>query len=294
MTARARGRRAARRRPPAHARAAACSRSYDPDAPGRRRRRARRLPARRRRAGRRRAARARRARRRPVAPTSGCATAAIYEDWYGEHGAPELFGERRLRAARAAPRARSRGADLVANPGCYPTAALLALAPLARAGLIGDVVIDAKSGVSGAGREPTRRTHFVSADENVTPYKVERPPPHARDRAGARARSGATLPITFTPHLRAARAGRARLLLRDAGARARRGRAAPSSTTTPTRASRSSSCATGRPACSRCATPTTAASRVHRDAAHGPRSSCSRRSTTCGRARRRRRSRTST
>ena len=50
------------------------------------------------------------------------------------------------------------GADLVANPGCYPTAALLALAPLARAGLIGDVVIDAKSGVSGAGpRADARR-----------------------------------------------------------------------------------------------------------------------------------------
>ena len=49
------------------------------------------------------------------------------------------------------------GADLVANPGCYPTAAILALAPLARAGLLGDVVIDAKSGVSGAGREPTAR-----------------------------------------------------------------------------------------------------------------------------------------
>ena len=71
---------------------------------------------------------------------------------------------------------RSRGADLVANPGCYPTAALLALAPLARAGLIGDVVIDAKSGVSGAGREPT-------ADDALH---------HRRREHDARTRSSAT------------------------------------------------------------------------------------------------------
>ena len=93
------------------------------------------------------------------------------------------------------------GADLVANPGCYPTAALLALAPLAREGLIGDVVVDAKSGVSGAGREPTATTHFIAADENLTPYKVARPPPHAGDRAGARRRSATPVTVTFTPHL---------------------------------------------------------------------------------------------
>src|SRR5207244_9511568 len=63
------------------------------------------------------------------------------------------------------------GAGLVAAPGCYPTAALLALAPLR--GLIRDAVVDAKSGVSGAGREANDATHFVSADENVNAYKVE-------------------------------------------------------------------------------------------------------------------------
>jgi N-acetyl-gamma-glutamyl-phosphate reductase len=123
----------------------------------------------------------------------------IYEDWYGEHGAPELFGQ----AVYGLPelhRADIAGADLVANPGCYPTAALLALAPLARAGLLGDVVIDAKSGVSGAGREPTATTHFISADENMTPYKVERhrhTPEIEQELAG----QGAPLTITFTPHL---------------------------------------------------------------------------------------------
>ena len=64
-----------------------------------------------------------------------------------------------------------RGAELVAAPGCYPTAALLALA--AAEGLAEDTFIDAKSGVSGAGREATETTHFVSVAENLTPYKVE-------------------------------------------------------------------------------------------------------------------------
>jgi N-acetyl-gamma-glutamyl-phosphate reductase len=83
----------------------------------------------------------------------------------------------------------------VANPGCYPTAAILALAPLARAGLLGDVVIDAKSGVSGAGREPTHAKHFVSVDETVTPYKVDghRHTPEIEQALGTH--------VTFTPHL---------------------------------------------------------------------------------------------
>jgi len=94
---------------------------------------------------------------------------ATYEHWYGAHGASELFGT----AVYGLPelyREAIAGAELVANPGCYPTAAVLGLAPLARAGVIADVVIDAKSGVSGAGREPTHATHFVSVDENLTPY----------------------------------------------------------------------------------------------------------------------------
>jgi N-acetyl-gamma-glutamyl-phosphate reductase len=123
----------------------------------------------------------------------------IYEDWYGEHGAPELFGQG-VYGLTELHRERIADADVVANPGCYPTAALLALAPLARAGLIGDVVVDAKSGVSGAGREPSATTHFVSADENMTPYKVERhrhTPEIEQELAG----QGAPVTITFTPHL---------------------------------------------------------------------------------------------
>ncbi|MHB8492868.1 MAG: N-acetyl-gamma-glutamyl-phosphate reductase, partial [Solirubrobacteraceae bacterium] len=63
-------------------------------------------------------------------------------------------------------------AAIVANPGCYPTAAVLALAPLARAGLIADLVIDAKQGVSGAGRAFDDTTHLSMAGENILPYKV--------------------------------------------------------------------------------------------------------------------------
>jgi len=123
----------------------------------------------------------------------------IYEDWYGEHGAPQLFGAG-VYGLPELHREAIASADLVANPGCYPTAALLALAPLARGGLIGDVVVDAKSGISGAGREPTATTHYISADENVTPYKVDRhrhTPEIEQELAG----QGARVTITFTPHL---------------------------------------------------------------------------------------------
>jgi N-acetyl-gamma-glutamyl-phosphate reductase len=90
-----------------------------------------------------------------------------------------------------------RDADLVANPGCYPTATLLALAPLARAGLIGDVVVDAKSGVSGAGRGAT---DFIAADENISPYKIagHRHTPEIEQELAA---LGAAVTITFMPHL---------------------------------------------------------------------------------------------
>jgi len=122
----------------------------------------------------------------------------IYEEWYREHPAPELISQ----AAYGLPelhREAIREADLVANPGCYPTAALLALAPLARAGLIGDLVIDAKSGVSGAGRSPSAKTHFVAANENVTAYGVPRHR-HTPEIEQELAALGARLPITFTPH----------------------------------------------------------------------------------------------
>ena len=96
---------------------------------------------------------------------------ATYERWYGPHPRPELlelaaYGLTELHREAIA------GASLVANPGCYPTATLLALAPLARAGLIADVVVDAKQGISGAGRAFDETTHLSMAGENILPYKV--------------------------------------------------------------------------------------------------------------------------
>ena len=89
-----------------------------------------------------------------------------------------------------------RDARLLTNPGCYPTAALLALEPLAAAGLLaGDVVIDAKSGISGAGKKPSERTHFSENHGSVSAYGVfgHRHQPEIEQELGA--------PVTFVPHL---------------------------------------------------------------------------------------------
>src|SRR2546425_584912 len=89
-------------------------------------------------------------------------------------------------------------ATLVANPGCYPTATLLALAPLAAAGLIvpgSDIVVDAKSGVSGAGKTPSERTHFSECHGSVSAYGV------FNHRHGAEIEQGVGAPVTFVPHL---------------------------------------------------------------------------------------------
>jgi len=122
-----------------------------------------------------------------------------YEQWYGAHGAPELFGA----AVYGLPEIYGEqvaDADLVANPGCYPTATILALTPLARSGTVADVTVDAKSGVSGAGRAPTDKTHFVAMDENVMPYGVgaHRHMPEIDQELAA---LGAAVTTTFTPHL---------------------------------------------------------------------------------------------
>jgi N-acetyl-gamma-glutamyl-phosphate reductase len=96
---------------------------------------------------------------------------STYERHYGEHPRPELLSEA-VYGLTELHRERIAGARIVANPGCYPTAAVLGLAPLARAGLLADVVIDAKQGLSGAGRTFDETTHLSMAGENITPYKV--------------------------------------------------------------------------------------------------------------------------
>ncbi|MCX7707550.1 MAG: N-acetyl-gamma-glutamyl-phosphate reductase [Anaerolineae bacterium] len=100
---------------------------------------------------------------------------SVYQRWYGHphhypdllqtavYGLPELYREQVA------------AASLVANPGCYPTSVILGLAPLARAGwLQGTIIADSKSGVSGAGRSPSLKTHFVEANENLSPYSIGR------------------------------------------------------------------------------------------------------------------------
>jgi N-acetyl-gamma-glutamyl-phosphate reductase len=122
-----------------------------------------------------------------------------YEEWYAEHGSPSLLAE----AVYGLPelhRDEIAVAGLVANPGCYPTGALLALAPLARAGLIDDVIIDAKEGVSGAGRSPSERTHFSTAGENVFAYGVASHR-HTPEIEQELALLGHDRAVSFTPHL---------------------------------------------------------------------------------------------
>jgi N-acetyl-gamma-glutamyl-phosphate reductase len=121
----------------------------------------------------------------------------LYPAWYGEaHRAPELLGE----AVFGLPelfRSDLSGATLIASAGCYPTAAGLALAPLLRAGLIGvgGIIVDAASGVSGAGRAPKDTLHFGTVDEDFVAYGLltHRHTPEMEQILGAE--------VLFTPHL---------------------------------------------------------------------------------------------
>jgi N-acetyl-gamma-glutamyl-phosphate reductase len=124
---------------------------------------------------------------------------ATYEQWYGSHPRPDLL-QQAVYGLSELHRAQIADATIVANPGCYPTAAVLGLAPLARAGLIADVVIDAKQGISGAGRTFDETTHLSMAGENILPYKVasHRHTPEIEEQLGL---LGAELPVQFQAHL---------------------------------------------------------------------------------------------
>ncbi len=125
---------------------------------------------------------------------------AVYARWYGEHGAPELLAE----AVYGLPeihREALRRARLVAVPGCYPTGALLGLMPLARAGLLREpVVIDAKSGTTGAGRSAKVEQLFAEVNENCRPYAVGTHR-HGPEIDQELRRAGATAASIFVPHL---------------------------------------------------------------------------------------------
>jgi N-acetyl-gamma-glutamyl-phosphate reductase len=130
-----------------------------------------------------------------------------YAHWYGEHGAPQLL-EEAVYGLTELHREAIADAGLVANPGCYPTASLLALAPLAAEGLIEEVVIDAKSGVSGAGRAAEEEMAVVKETDDTRPYKVtghRHTPEIAQElaelAAGGNGASPGDAGLTFVPHL---------------------------------------------------------------------------------------------
>jgi len=137
---------------------------------------------------------------------------ADYPRWYGfEHPEPELLAQAvyGLPELHRAELAALEGSDvrIVGAPGCYPTATILALAPLARAGLIGDLVVDAKSGVSGAGRDPKPELTYSEVNESVKAYGIggHRHVAEMEQELGlmspAPDANPGTRPIDFLPHL---------------------------------------------------------------------------------------------
>jgi len=129
--------------------------------------------------------------------------AAVYEAWYGAtHTSPELL-ESAVFGLPELDRTRLADAKLVACPGCYPTATVLAAMPALESGpAVGTrVVVDAKSGVSGAGRSASAGTHYVAVNEAVAPYKVgnhRHTPEMEQALSGA---AGRELSVIFSPHL---------------------------------------------------------------------------------------------
>jgi N-acetyl-gamma-glutamyl-phosphate reductase len=126
---------------------------------------------------------------------------ALYERWYGEHPSPHLLPE----APYGLPELHAdavRGARLVANPGCYPTASILGLAPAVDL-VEPSLIVDAKSGVSGAGRGLALAYHYCEINENCHAYGLNghRHQPEIEQELGALRRDGATLDVTFVPHL---------------------------------------------------------------------------------------------
>ena len=129
--------------------------------------------------------------------------AEVYNQWYGHkhtdperlgkvvYGLPELF-RKDIPAAR-----------LVANPGCYPTTAILALAPLLKAGLIetGDIIVDSKSGVSGAGRTPKLTFHYPECNESISAYNIGRHRHTPEIDQILSTAAGKPVEVIFTPQL---------------------------------------------------------------------------------------------
>jgi N-acetyl-gamma-glutamyl-phosphate reductase len=137
-------------------------------------------------------------------------TAEAYKRWYGhDHEAPQLLG-RAVFGLCEAYRDRLRGARLVSNPGCYATSVLLPLLPLLGGGLIdaADIVADAKSGTTGAGRTPREELLFSEVADDFSAYSPGRIHRHVGEiEAVLGERTGQTVELTFCPHLLPVRRG---------------------------------------------------------------------------------------
>ncbi len=129
---------------------------------------------------------------------------ATYESWYGPHPRPELI-ERSVYGLPELYRKELPGAQLIAGPGCYPTSALLPLVPLMKENLIeldAPIIVDSKTGTSGAGRKPSPVTNLSEASEGIRPYKVagnHRHTPEIEQELSKAA--GREIRVLFTPQL---------------------------------------------------------------------------------------------
>ncbi len=129
--------------------------------------------------------------------------ASQYQEWYGfTHPSPQLL-QQAVYGMPELHRSSIAATELVANPGCYPTGAILALAPAVNAGLIeSSIVVDSKSGISGAGRTLTMTTHFAEANEDTTAYALDghrHQPEIAQELSNLHPEH--SVAITFVPHL---------------------------------------------------------------------------------------------
>ena len=131
--------------------------------------------------------------------------AAVYQQWYNvPHQAPEMLNDAVYGLSELYPTDIAE-TDLLANPGCYPTSVLLALAPLLKNNLLDTtaaIIADSKSGVSGAGRKPSLKTHFVEANENLSPYNIGQGHRHVAEMAeNINKLGGDGSQLMFSPHL---------------------------------------------------------------------------------------------
>ncbi len=127
-----------------------------------------------------------------------------YQQWYGvEHSAPHLL-PKAVYGLTELNRAAIKETALLANPGCYPTSILLALYPLLKENLLAPqtaIIADSKSGVSGAGRKPSLKTHFAEANENLSPYNIGQKHRHLAEIKQLIQTFNGPKQVIFSPHL---------------------------------------------------------------------------------------------